>query len=112
MINSRVGLLLLGTVFGVWEAVDTFRIDVPAAAAVFAALFLCATAWFWRRGSRPPVFVLMFLFAFEVAVAPSWKHASTGMKATAIVLGVAGFLTGMGVLWSGRRAARDQMIAT
>jgi hypothetical protein len=110
MITARRLLLLLGTVFGTWEAVDIFRIDVPAVAAIFAALFLSGVAWFWRRNTRPPVGLLMFLFAFEAAVAPSLKHTSTSTKAIIIALGLAGFLSGAGVLWSRRRAAREQAV--
>src|SRR5438552_504242 len=40
MPKARIGLILTGLVFGIWEAVDIFQIDAPAVAAVFAALFL------------------------------------------------------------------------
>ena len=65
--------------------------------------------WFWRRNTRPPVGLLMFLCAFEAAVAPSLQHTSTSTKAI-IVLGSAGFLSGAGVLWSRRRAARERAV--
>ena len=52
----------------------------------------------------------MFLCAFEAAVAPSLQHTSTSTKAIIILLGLAGFLSGAGVLWSRRRAAREQAV--
>ena len=30
MMNARIGLILTGLAFGIWEAVDIFWIDVPA----------------------------------------------------------------------------------
>ena len=51
MMTARIGLVLSGLAFGIWETVDIFWIDFPPAAAVFAALFLGCTAWFWRRNS-------------------------------------------------------------
>ena len=51
MMNARIGLILTGLAFGIWEAVDIFWIDVPAMAAIFAALFLGCTLWFRRRDS-------------------------------------------------------------
>ena len=39
MLNTRTALILAGPPFAIWEAVDVFWITVPAAAAVFAALF-------------------------------------------------------------------------
>ena len=38
--NARIGLILTGLAFGIWETVDIFWIDVPAVAAIFSALFL------------------------------------------------------------------------
>jgi hypothetical protein len=103
---SRIGLIVTGLGFGLWEAVDIFRIDVPAVAAVFAAVFLSCTAWFWRRGSAKAVGVLMLFFTFEVAVAPSLKDASAATKVTVIVLGIAGLSAAIGVLVAERRARR------
>jgi hypothetical protein len=101
---SRIGLIVTGVVFGVWEAVDIFIIDVPVVAAVFAAVFLSCTAWFWRRSSAKAAGILALFFAFEVAVAPSLKEASTATKVSAIVLGVAGVAAATGVLLTRRRA--------
>lgn len=106
MLNARIGLLITGAAFGLWEAVDIFRIDVPAVAAVFAALFLACTVWFWRRDSARAVVALMALFAFEVAVAPSLTHVTTATKAAVIALGVAGIAATINVLRSLRRARR------
>ena len=104
---SRIALIATGLAFGVWEAVDIFRIDVPAVAAVFGAVFLGCTAWFWRRGSMKAVGVLSLFLAFEVAMAPSLKEASTTTKATVIVVGTLGFAAAMAVLVGERRARRS-----
>jgi hypothetical protein len=106
MLNARISLLITGAAFGLWEAVDIFRIDVPAVAAVFAALFLACTAWFWRRHSVRAVVALAALFAFEVAVAPSLTHVTTATKAAVIALGVAGIAAAVDVLHSARRVRR------
>ena len=106
MINARIGLLVTGLAFGVLEAVDIFRIDVPAVAAVFAALFLGCTAWFWRRGSVRAAVALFLLFAFEVAVAPTLKHVETVTKVGVAALGLAGIATAIAVLVAARRSAR------
>jgi hypothetical protein len=95
---ARTVLIFLGLAFGTWEAIDIFHIDVPAVAAVFAALFLICTAWFWRRDSARAVTALLVLFAFEAAVAPSLKHVMTVTKVAAFSLGVAGVLTALAVL--------------
>lgn len=104
---SRIGLMVIGLAFGLWEVVDVFRIDVPAIAAVFGAVFLVSTAWFWRRDSMKAVVVLTLFFAFEVAVAPSLKHALTVTKATVIALGISGVAAGIIVLVTERRTRRS-----
>src|SRR5205814_5198245 len=98
MMNARIGLILAGLVFGIWEAVDIFWIDVPAMAAIFAALFLGCTLWFWRRDSVRAAVALMLLFAFEAAAAPSLKHVMTVTKVADFSLGVAGVLAALAVL--------------
>jgi hypothetical protein len=111
MPKARVGLILMGLVFGIWEAVDIFQIDVPAVAAVFAALFLGCTLWFWRRESVRAVFVLLVLFAFEAAVAPSLKHVMTVTKIAAFSLGVLGAAVALAVLVTWRRARPSRAVA-
>jgi hypothetical protein len=98
MRNARISLILLGLTFGIWEAVDIFWIDVPAMAALFSALFLACTAWFWRRGSMRAATALLVLFAFEAAAAPSLKHVMTVTKVTDFSLAVAGVLAALAVL--------------
>ena len=104
---SRIALIATGLAFGLWEAVDIFRIDVPAVAAIFAAVFLGCTAWFWRRGSMKAVGVLSLLLAFEVALAPSLKEASTTTKAAVIAVGTVGIAAAIAVLVGERRAKRS-----
>ncbi len=103
--NTRIPLIVTGLAFGLWETIDIFRIDVPAAAAVFAALFLGCTAWFWRRHSMRAAVALLLLFAFEVAVAPTLKHVSPDTKIAVVALGLAGIAAAIGVLVAERRGA-------
>jgi hypothetical protein len=103
---SRIALIVTGLAFGLWEAVDIFWIDVPAAAAVFAALFLGCTLWFWRRNSVRAAAALLVLFAFEAAVAPSLKHVMTLTKVADFTLALAGLASAIAVLVAGRRAKR------
>lgn len=105
--NARIALIITGLAFGLWEAVDIFRIDVPAVAAVFAALFLGCTAWFYRRDSVRAVVSLLALFAFEIAVAPSLKHVATATKIAVIALGLAGVAAAITVLVAVRHGRRS-----
>jgi hypothetical protein len=100
---ARICLILLGLTFGIWEAISAFQIDVPAVAAVFSALFLASTAWFWRRDCVRAATALLVLFAVEAAVAPSLKHVMTVTKVAAFSLGVAGVLAVLAVLVPRRR---------
>jgi hypothetical protein len=106
MITPRVGLIVTGLAFGVWEAIEIFVIEVPAVAAVFAALFLVCSAWFWHRDSMRAAAGLLALFAFEVAVAPSLK-AETITKAADVALGLAGIAAAVAVLVAARRTRRS-----
>ena len=106
MVNARIGLIGLGLAFGIWEAVDIFWIDVPAFAALFAALFLGCTLWFWRRDSVRAAVVLLGLFAFDGAAAPGLKHVMTVTKVADLTLALAGVAAAIAVLVAGRRAKR------
>jgi hypothetical protein len=103
---SRIALIVTGLAVGLWEGVDIFWIDVPAVAAVFAALFLGCTLWIWRRQSLRAAVALLVLFAFEAAVAPSLKHVMTLTKVAAFTLALAGVASASAVLVAGRRAKR------
>jgi Na+/H+-dicarboxylate symporter len=103
--NARIGLILAGLAFAIWEAVDIFWIAVPAAAAVFAALFLGCTLWFWRRDSILAVAALMVLFAFEAAAVPTLKHVMMLTKVTDFMLGIAGIALAVAVLLDRLRAS-------
>lgn len=107
MVNARIGLILTGLTFGVWEAVDIFWIDVPAIAAIFAALFLGCTLWFWRRESLRAAVALMVLFAFEAAAAPGLKHVMTVTKVADLTLALAGLAAAITVLVAEWRAKRS-----
>jgi hypothetical protein len=91
MFNARIALILAGLTFATWETIDIFWISSPAVAAVFAALFLGGTFWFWRRDSVRAALVLMVLFAFEAAVAPTLKAMTVTRVAdlTASLTGIA-----------------------
>jgi hypothetical protein len=105
---SRIGLIVTGLGFGLWEAVDIFWIDVPAIAAVFAALFLGCTLWFWRRDSVRAAVVLSLLFGFEGAAAPGLKHVMTLTKVTDFTLALAGVAWAIAVLVAERRDKRSR----
>ena len=105
--KARIGLIGTGLAFGIWEAVDVFWIDVPAVAAVFAALFLGCTLWFWRRDSVRAAVVLLGLFAFEGAAAPGLKHVMTVTKVADFTLALAGVAAAIAVLVAERRAKRS-----
>jgi hypothetical protein len=107
MLNARIGLILTGLTFGIWEAVDIFWIDVPAMAAVFAALFLSCTLWFWRRDSVRAAVALLLLFAFEGAAAPGLKHVMTVTKVADLTLALAGVACAIAVLVAKRRDKRS-----
>ena len=112
MRNARIALIATGLVFGIWEAVDIFWIDVPAFAALFAVLFLACTAWFWRRSSVKPVVVMAILFGFEAAAAPSLQHVMTITKVAAFTLALAGAGAAIAVLVMRRRSRPSQVVAT
>jgi len=107
MLNPRTGLILAGLTFATWEAVDIFWISFPAAAAVFAALFLGSTVGFWHRNSLRAAVVLAALFAVEGAVAPTLR-AMTVTKVADFTLALAGLLLAITVLarWRSRRPLR------
>ena len=95
--NARRIVLAAGLAYGIWETVDIFWISVPAAAAVFAALFLGCTVWFWRRNSHRAVAALLALCAYEAGVVPT-LHAETITKFCDAGLGVVGVLAASAVL--------------
>jgi hypothetical protein len=102
MLNTRTALILAGLSFAIWETVDIFWITVPAAAAVFAALFACCTLWFWRRDSARAAAALAVLFAFEGTVAPT-LNAMTVTKVADFTLALAGTAFAVAVLVARRR---------
>ena len=106
MLNPRLALIGTGLVFGVWEALDAFRIEVPAFAAIWSFVFLGCTLWFWRRGSARAAGIMLVFFAFEVAAAPGWKDVSSATKAFAIALGSAGVAASVAVIAGSRRRHR------
>jgi hypothetical protein len=95
--NARRVLLATGLAYTVWETVDIFWIDFPAAAAVMATLFLAATVWFWRRNSARAAAALLVLCAFEAAVVPT-LHVEPVTRAFDAALGVIGVASALCVL--------------
>ena len=102
MFNARIALILAGLTFATWEAIDIFWISFPAAAAVFAALFLSGTLWLWRRDSVRAALTLMLLFAFEAAVAPTLK-AMTVTKVADLTLALTGLALAITLVVTRRR---------
>ena len=111
MMNARIGLILTGLAFGIWEAVDIFWIDVPAIAAVFAALFLGCTLWFWRRDSVRAAVALLVLFAFEAAAAPEAEARDDPDEGRGLHARIAGVTCAIAVLVAERRAKRRAVVA-
>ena len=107
MFNARIALILAGLTFATWETIDIFWISFPAAAAVFAALFLSGTLWLWRRDSVRAALALMLLFAFEAAVAPTLR-AMTVTKVADLTLALTGIALAITVVVTRRptRASR------
>ena len=108
MMHARNLLILTGLAFGIWEAVDIFRIDAPVIAAIFAALFVGCALWFWRRNSARAAVALLLLFAFEAVVAPSLNHVMTLTKVADFTLALAGASCAIVVLVAARRATRSR----
>ena len=102
MFNPRIALILTGLTFAIWETIDIFWISFPAAAAVFAALFLGSTLWFWRRDSVRAAGAMTLLFAFEAAVAPTLK-AMTVTKVADLTLALTGIALAITVFVTRRR---------
>ena len=110
MFKARTALILAGLAFATWETIDIFWISVPAAAAVFATLFLCATLWLWRRDSVRAVLALLVLFAFEAAVAPT-LGAMTVTKVADLTLAVTGVALAITVVVTRRRARAPRPVS-
>ena len=72
---------------------------------MFAAAFLAATVWFWRRSSAWAVVALLALCAFEAGVAPT-LNAETVTKSFDVALGTVGVVAGLCVLGGRRLATR------
>jgi hypothetical protein len=110
MFKARTALILAGLAFATWETIDIFWISFPAAAAVFAALFLIATLWFWRRDSVRAVLALLLLFGFEAAVAPT-LGAMTVTKVADLTLAITGIALAMTVVVTRRRARAPRPVS-
>ena len=110
MLNARIALILAGLTFATWETIDIFWISFPAAAAVFAALFLSATLWLWRRGSVRAAVALMLLFAFEAAVAPTLR-AMTVTKVADLTLALTGIALAIAVVVTRRRTKASRPVS-
>jgi hypothetical protein len=110
MLNARNALILAGLTFATWETVDIFWISFPAAAALFAALFLGCTLWFWRRDSLRAALALMVLFAFEAAVAPTLK-ATTVTKVADLTIALTGIVLAVAVVVARRRTSSSRPVA-
>ena len=110
MFNARIALILAGLTFATWETIDIFWISFPAAAAVFAALFLGGTLWLWRRDSVPAALALMLLFAFEAAVAPTLK-AMTVTKVADFTLALTGIALAITMVVTRRRTRASRPVS-
>ena len=109
MFTARIALVLAALEFATWETVDIFWISTPAAAAVMAVLFAVATIWYLRRDSIRAATVLLLLFVFEAAVAPTLK-AMTVTKVADFVLSGIGIALAAAVLVTRRRARASRPV--
>jgi hypothetical protein len=110
MFNVRIALILAGLAFATWETIDIFWISFPAAAGVFAVLFLGSTIWLWRRDSLRAALALMLLFAFEATVAPTLK-AMTVTKVADLTLALTGIALALTVVITRRRTRTSRPVA-
>jgi len=108
--KTRVALILAGLAFAIWEMIDIFWISFPAAAAVFAALFLGGTLWLWRRDSVRAALALLLLFAFEAAVAPTLR-AMTVTKVADLSLALTGVALATTVVVTRRRMRASRPVS-
>ena len=90
--KERSLTIATGLLLGLGEAEQTFVIEVPAGAAVFALLFL-GGAWLVWRNRYSGVYIIGALALFEVAFAGFWVSEPSGdgpvVLAFAIVSAVA-----------------------
>ena len=110
MFNARIALILAALTFATWETIDIFWISFPAAAAVFAALFLSGTLRLWRRDSIRAALALMLLFAFEAAVAPTLR-AMTVTKVADLTLALTGIALATTVVVTRRRTRASRPVS-
>lgn len=75
---ARRTLVVTVVAMGLMELVDAFFIDVPAAAALFAVLFLGGAVWYSRRRTIAAPTLLALLFAVEIAGVPFYSRAGLG----------------------------------
>jgi hypothetical protein len=82
------------------EVVSAFFIEVPAAALVFAGLFIAA--WLWlRRGGAAPIAVIGILCAIEALGFAFYERDDADdwvLQVAFLVLGVAGVLAAIAAL--------------
>jgi len=97
----------LALAFVLTEVVSAFFIEFPAAAIVFAALFLIG--WFLlRRGGLSGVILVGVLCVIELAGLPFYEREDADdwiAQGAALALGVVGLVAAAGALWR-RPAAR------
>ena len=109
---SHRTLIAAAVALGLLEAVDMFSIDVPAAAALFAVLFLVSAAWFARRGGVGAPMLLVLLFAVEIAGLPFYARTTATDWIIQIGTGVvaaAGLVAAIAVLREWRRERRGNV---
>lgn len=100
MINART-LTLAAVAMGLLEALMLFVIEVPAAALVFAVLFLAGAAWFVRRQAVAAAIGLALLFAVELLGVPFYERAGLGdwlVQLTAAALSAVGLAAAVAVV--------------
>jgi hypothetical protein len=104
MLNART-LTVAAVAMGLLEAFMLFVIEVPAAALVFAVLFLAGAAWFARRGAVAAAAALALLFAVELLGVPFYERSGVAdwlVQLTAAALSAVGLAAAVAVIARGR----------
>ena len=101
-------LIVMSIAMAALEVINAPFIEFWPAALVFAGMFLGFAAWFFRRGTLPPVILLAILFLVEVVFIPGYGRESTldwVFQIGTVVFSVIGLVAAVGTILGIRRTA-------
>jgi hypothetical protein len=107
--------LTMAIAMAILEFSNIFMIDVPAAAATFAVMFLGFAWWFAKRHTKPPLIALGVLFLIELLFLPMYERVTVTdwiMQGLVLVLSGAGLIGVIGTWVQSRRTATAVSVAT